>query len=651
MTRSMHARPTLVAFLLAGAAALPAQGDTYGYFSGIHDCYMFVHGMPDFDQKRDAAPGILGLAPNDDGEGGAMFCVPTAATDLLGYANRHGYPDAYGPGNLDFQSGDVGVYNDVTTIISSLGALMGTDGHGGTSGSLIRAALQFVLDFSEPGAFDVYSFYRQEDWAPKSWDMAQYALSGGAVMFCYGRWNMENSAVLGTRDGGHCVALTRVDHRDAFHPDFLGDIGYANPSNSSNTTTQASFNQQNESVINDLYFKDGESLIMTRILFDTDPDDERFRLIDSVYVVYPREGFSTSIGGDGLNFWGVHTGSTGGYTLDTYTPPDSLPIGSFAILPDRTHIAVQTQSIGVIPGNLFYVNLNSNEATHVAQAGQGRGVVFGDDRTLWLLDGNDIVGFDMDNGVDVDDYQIWRQNFGGNATPDAVAYDDERDELVVLSAQTGELFRYPVRSRTLGNPTIATLPGAQFNPLSVEIEISPFDGSVWIGDLSDNSITQYVQGGTNEWSRGVRLAGGRATDLGGFSIANDGRLYVGQDGEMREYLLEDGQLVPVESGPLSRMSVGSILWVTRGRTNFDPQEHDGPGWNNVLPSEVETGDESPFCRVDYAAPFGQTDFSDVLAFLTMFAGAHPDADLAAPIGQHDFSDIIRFLTEFGEGCP
>ncbi len=645
-------RPSAIAlFLAAGALITPASADTYGYYAGNHDCYMFVHGMPDFDQKRDPAPGILGLDPNDDGEGGAMFCVPTAATDLLGYANRHGYPDAYGPGDVDYQSGSVATYNNVTSVIATLGTFMGTDGNGGTGGSAIRDTLQFVLDVTEPGAFDVYSFYRQEDWAPKSWDMAQYALAGGAVMFCYGRWNMENSAVLGDRDGGHCVALTRIDHR-AFQPDFEGDIGYANPSNSSITTTQASFNQQDESIINDLYFKDGESLIMTRILFDvSDPDDERFRLIDSVYVVYPREGFSSSLGGEGLNFWGIHNGTGGGYVLDTYIPPDNLPIGSFAILPDRTHCAIQTQSIGVLPGALWYVNLNTHEATHVQQAPQGRGCVFGDDRTLWLLEGQEIVGFNMDPTGKHQDYEVWRQQFGGNATPDAIAYDDERDELVVLSAQTGELFRYPVRSRTLGNPSIASLPGAQFNPLSVEMEVSPADGSVWIGDLSDNSITQYLEGRANIWERGVRLAGGRAFDLGGFSIANDGRLYVGQDGEMHEYLLEDGQLVPVESGPLSRMSVGADLWVTRARTNFDPQEHDGPEWYNIPTDEVETGDESPFCRVDYALPFGQLDFSDVVAYLGLFASGHPDADFAAPIGQFDFSDVVQFLIEFSAGCP
>ncbi|MEZ6241806.1 MAG: GC-type dockerin domain-anchored protein [Phycisphaerales bacterium] len=642
---------TAALFLAAGSATTPSLADTYGYFNSNDDCYMFVHGMPDFDQKRDVAPGILGLPVNDEGEGGAMFCMPTSATDLLGYVNKHGYPGVYGPGVQDFEGPSVAVYNSVTSVISQLGGLMGTDGNDGTTnGTLARSILQQILDVSAPGAFDVYRFSLQEDWAPKSTDMTLYALSGGAVMFCYGRWNMVNSAVLDSRDGGHCVALTRVDHR-AFQPAFEGDIGFANPSNSSNTTTQAAFFQQNESIRNDLFALDGENIVMTRILFDvSDPEDERYRLIDSCYVIYPREGFTSSIGGNSLNFWGLHGGTGGGFTLNTYIPPDNHPIGSFAILPDRTHCAIQTASIGVLPGALYYVNLLTHETTHVAQAGQGRGCVFGDDRTLWVIDGHNVIGYNMDPAVEAGDYLIWQQGFG-NLNPSALAYDDENDQLVVLFAQTSQLYRFPVRHRTLGNPTIYNIVGAQLNHLSVKMELSPADGSVWIGDLSDNSLTQYVEGRALELNRAARLAGGAQFSLGGFSVANDGRLYVGIDGGLKEFVLDNGQLMPSTTGPLSGMTVGDDLWITRGRHNTDPALNDGPDWYNIQPDEVEQGDESAFCRVDYAPPFGQLDFSDVVTYLGLFASGHPDADLAAPFGQFDFSDVVQFLIEFAAGCP
>ncbi len=57
------------------------------------------------------------------------------------------------------------------------------------------------------------------------------------------------------------------------------------------------------------------------------------------------------------------------------------------------------------------------------------------------------------------------------------------------------------------------------------------------------------------------------------------------------------------------------------------------------------------CPADLAEPFGQLDFSDVVAFLSAFAGMQFPADLAEPFGQWDFSDVVEFLSIFGSGCP
>ncbi len=62
-------------------------------------------------------------------------------------------------------------------------------------------------------------------------------------------------------------------------------------------------------------------------------------------------------------------------------------------------------------------------------------------------------------------------------------------------------------------------------------------------------------------------------------------------------------------------------------------------------------DETPPCPADLAEPFGQLDFSDVVAFLTAFGSMDAAADLAEPFGQWDFSDVLAFLAAFGAGCP
>jgi len=65
-------------------------------------------------------------------------------------------------------------------------------------------------------------------------------------------------------------------------------------------------------------------------------------------------------------------------------------------------------------------------------------------------------------------------------------------------------------------------------------------------------------------------------------------------------------------------------------------------------SDVSIG---PDCPADLAEPFGVLDFTDVLAFLTAFAGGEPAADFADPVGVFDFTDVLGFLTAFGAGCP
>jgi len=62
-------------------------------------------------------------------------------------------------------------------------------------------------------------------------------------------------------------------------------------------------------------------------------------------------------------------------------------------------------------------------------------------------------------------------------------------------------------------------------------------------------------------------------------------------------------------------------------------------------------DASNPCPADLAPPCMTLDFTDVLAFLSAFAGEEPQADFAAPFAVFDFSDVLAFLQAFGAGCP
>lgn len=67
------------------------------------------------------------------------------------------------------------------------------------------------------------------------------------------------------------------------------------------------------------------------------------------------------------------------------------------------------------------------------------------------------------------------------------------------------------------------------------------------------------------------------------------------------------------------------------------------GFARLLPSRCSV--------VDLAEPYGVHDYSDLLAFLVLFAAADPVANLFEPhYDEFDFSDISLFLSLFDQGC-
>ncbi len=99
-------------------------------------------------------------------------------------------------------------------------------------------------------------------------------------------------------------------------------------------------------------------------------------------------------------------------------------------------------------------------------------------------------------------------------------------------------------------------------------------------------------------------------------------------------------------------SVGpQIDW---GLPDFVPPDIAEPGTPLVAYSGLRNNDFTivgPCTAADLSEPFGDLDFSDVLAFLVAFGAMDPAADLSEPLGVLDFDDVLAFLIAFGAGCP
>jgi hypothetical protein len=60
---------------------------------------------------------------------------------------------------------------------------------------------------------------------------------------------------------------------------------------------------------------------------------------------------------------------------------------------------------------------------------------------------------------------------------------------------------------------------------------------------------------------------------------------------------------------------------------------------------------STTCAADLAAPFGELNFFDISAYITLFNAGDAAADFAAPFGTINFFDISEYIAQFNAGCP
>jgi hypothetical protein len=172
------------------AATLRGGCSTGIHTSGASYSYELCD-APDLDQVR------LGELPND----GEMFCVPTAATDLMAELAKadHGLP----PGTLDFAQ--PANFTAGSTAIRHMGTYMGTDGKNGTNEEGFLNGLQTWLANAGSAAngLSYQAIDRGNGGGLALEELAQAATSGGMVLINIGFFDVN-----GNRTGGHEVFMS-----------------------------------------------------------------------------------------------------------------------------------------------------------------------------------------------------------------------------------------------------------------------------------------------------------------------------------------------------------------------------------------------------------------------------------------------------------
>lgn len=648
------------ATLACATCSAAANAEHYGYYNGPTDFYVRVTWMPDFDQKRDVGPGILGLPQNSDGEGGGMYCVPTSAADLLGYIKTHGYDDPADavtpPGSFaqwnDFTQSSV--YNQVTTFIDDVGVTMGTDPDNGTS-NFNFGTYNGLRDRLDDELFDVEYFAWTNQWAPTGTRLGEMMADGAIVMMCYGRYLTGGigSNTLIARDGGHCVALTKVDRRPSVETDHY-TLGYANPANSSNTITQADFRYAQRDSYNRNFvveeWADGGGLnIATQLDFGS---ITLTVVVDSCIAVFPKKAMTMSPDGGITVFSGsLEQAAVGTFETKTHSPPVGATITDAKASPDRTLITYLAAPPGGTP-TFYRLNAASGQTEPIAQLPGARAHCFSRDGTAYVLTGAEVIRYDTrPPSTPGATSEIQRAAVGGAAAPDDIAYDDDTDRVLVLSAATGQVIAMPP---DLTSQTLHTLPG--WSPGAATGSIDSADGVTVCATAAD--VRTYTSDpASGQFVQSAVFLPPPPMAIGGVSAGADGSVYSWYVGENTVFRLE-----PDSAGGFSRETTGrpgevvglpasGFLYTSRDRTNYIPALHSGPGWRNLDPDELpdESQLEIADCRADQTRPFELLDFLDAGVFLDRLASNDPEVDLDAD-GTLDGSDVSAFLSDLSAGC-
>ncbi len=646
---------------LAFGLTMPASAEIYGNYVTDDNQLWGVTYMPDFDQKRAAIFQVPGL-PGD----GGMYCVPTATMNVLAYLDTHGseqiqlQPIPYVPGNAD-------AYAHVTNQLDLLGFLMETSTTGGTN----AAGWYMGTDLYLPSdGFVLYQRLATEGQSTTTREIAKISRQGGLGVLCYGRWNSSDGIVLDSRDTGHCVTPTRIEHGGG-----VNQLRYRNPSTASEESMfhQSDYVHASINIQDAWYWWNGQAYLMSRMMFAPSASDTRLRLIDYAAWIFPQQGITNGPSGD-LKIHTPNPIDPTQPTVKTLAAPGGTVI-ECEMSPDRTFIAYIAKEPTAGVATLWRLDTASGEATLLETLAAPGGLSFGRDGSLFVGDGANFKKFPVSDGQVGD--PIVARTANGAFIKD-LAYDDETDQVYAVGHTGGInilMADGSVRSVADAIPT-------SINPASIR-GIMPLPGSPYQGD-GDTDASDYLV-----WRRsvgtvalalwtdsqflvlGTDAASGDVVPVESLSLNFEEIKFASMDQHGKLYLVVDdtatgggGPHVKVFDGltatapmqedpnsPFANLPAGDFFQIGRSRTNYRAALHSGPGWDTNTPLEEVLLDETtiiPDCPADWN--FDQAvDVFDLLGYLDEWFAGTAAADLTGD-ETTDVFDLLSYLDLWFAGC-
>ncbi|WP_395094248.1 hypothetical protein [Armatimonas sp.] len=561
---------------LAGASLLLAKstradvGD-YGYYQYGDFGYKAAN-MLDLDQRRNAIGSIFGL-PNK----GAMYCVPTACMNMLGYIAGHGYSNVF-PGVANWQSNNQGIYNQMTSSLQIFGNQMSTDPIKGTGGNAALAATKLYLD---PAKFGVDLLYADKNYSPLFSDLAIMAVQGRLVTLGVGWYTNKDMNLPHVRAGGHFVTLGQASSVGLFSPASIGILDPAN--DSANLFAQSAFAFDSYDV-EDVPGKYGytDANLVDHVFQRTQSRIKNYGsgYIDGAMVIKPKQGLVSQgpviqiltpvsvFNVEAKQAVRTYRSLTGGSILDiAYDPIDVktpyLIEGSESLY----ELDLHTGESRVLPA------VQRTETGLPTLSKPQRLVIGGPERKLYVLQAGQITCFSRDGSA----AKVFTLPMGLSIA--AITFSEKRGILYAFDRASKVMIQFdadlkPLRTDRL-DITLAT-------PYKLELVSNPVTDEVSL--LCDGSVDIY------SFSWGERGVTTRKTTLQGASfpvgidIDEAGMLVANDKGRIVSF---DKNGRPSYSSPFVGMPGGTNQRLVRSFSNYNPAIHTTPSFDNVLPPSPE----------------------------------------------------------------
>ncbi|MCI0676336.1 MAG: hypothetical protein L0Y42_11250, partial [Phycisphaerales bacterium] len=565
----------------------------------------------------------------------------------------HGYA-FQAPGAAYWQSQSK--YNDAGSAIFAMGALMGTSPTGGTGGSgFVDGATAWL----NPAIFNVSSYYASGFYCPTIVNMTQSALGGNIVAFAYGRYEYlgdigPGAPQVGARTGGHVVTLSKAVRS--------GDnlvIAVRDPADDPDASMNANW-WYDQSPFGNRVFNSAKQVTalslnpvwvrpMTALKYPLSSGDDKIALIDKYVSVGLKYGLTFTQSGALYQIKIIKPSFFLGAVGDpskTYEVAAQGGIPDLVLHPDHAGVVfIRNGEVGD-PTIEFLDGLTGEVRQLLGAVGDPSKLQFGRKRELYALAPDKLICLDLDAPQE--------QRVLGSVLPPspckAMTFDDKADEIVLVSDDVRNIYRYRAGLPLITPSSTVELPQDMEVLGELSMAISPIDKKIWLAGSKSTKLHGFLVNDEGQLiTEVIELPGGQIPTSIEFDDA--GHLFVTSNGQALEFERSalSGQWMMVENPYFAGFEIGKLLRVSRSRTNFDPAVHVGPGFVNIDPEELTDDPVVLDCEGDFN--FDRVvNVDDLLALITAWGPCDVCVTDTNDDRIIDVDDLLGVISNWGQ-CP